>query len=632
MNPVLAPALLIVSLIQQAEQNASILAKFTNGVNPTMAQMLSQIPPGTNLFPYLGLFMNQTQRENLTTSISNRLSAFGEATLITAASAAVLSIYASLGMNTSSFQLGYMLRIGLLMLLVTISAMLCTIGVGYLSSKTATGMCRELRRDVFEKVESFSNVEFDQFSTASLITRSTNNITQVQMVIMMLIRLVFFAPILGTWGIILALQEDANLWWIIAVAVGLLLIIIMIVYKAVLPKFQSIQGLIDRMNLVARESFTGMMVVRAFNMQPFEEKRFDKSNVDLTKVSLFVNRVMVIMMPFMMLIMNGIIITIIWFGSHQVSTGTIQVGQMIAFMQYAIQIVMAFLMMSIMFIILPRASVAADRIAKVIETDVLIQDPKEPKKFAEPFRGTIEFQNVSFRYPRASENVLENITFTANPGETTAFIGATGSGKSTIVNLIPRFYEVTEGAIFADGINIRDVTQHDLREKIGFVPQKSSLFSGTIETNLLYANEAATPEELKYAVDISQAAEFVASKPEGMQTEIAQGGMNVSGGQKQRLSIARALVKKPPIYILDDSFSALDFKTDAALRQAFKSYAVGATLFIVSQRVSTIKNAEQIIVLDQGRIVGKGTHQELMESCPIYKDIALSQLTMEELS
>jgi ATP-binding cassette subfamily B multidrug efflux pump len=422
------------------------------------------------------------------------------------------------------------------------------------------------------------------------------------------------------------------MWWIIALAVVVLLGLILTVFSIALPKFRAIQSLIDRLNLVMRENLAGMMVIRAFNMQPFEEQRFDKANKDLTSTLLFINRIMVVMMPVMMLVMNVVMTTIIWVGSHQVANSTMQVGDMMAFMQYAMQIMFAFLMLSMMFIILPRASVSGDRIAAVLDTEPVIKDPDSPRQFPEPFRGMIEFRNVSFRYPGAEEDVLHSISFTATPGQTTAFIGTTGSGKSTIVTLIPRFYEVSDGAVFVDGIDIRQVAQHDLRDHIGYVPQKSSLFSGTIETNLLYANENASDKELKMAADIAQASEFIDSKPEGMQSEIAQGGMNVSGGQKQRMAIARALVKKAPIYIFDDSFSALDYKTDAALRKALKEHTGSSTLLIVTQRIATIKNAEQIIVLDEGHIVGMGTHQELMKDCEVYRGIALSQLSKEELA
>jgi ATP-binding cassette subfamily B protein len=535
-------------------------------------------------------------------------------------------------MNTTKLQNSYIINIGGLMLLLTLLSIICNIIVGYLAAKVAAGMGRDIRRDVFQKVESFSSTEFDKFSTASLITRTTNDITQIQMVIFMIIRMVFYAPLLGFGGIIKVVSKDSPLSWLIGLAVLVLISLIMVVFALALPKFRITQKLVDRINLVARENLAGMMVVRAFNMEEFEEDRFDKANLDLTAVSLFINRVMVVMMPMMMLIMNGLSLAIIWFGAKQVADANMQVGDMMAFLQYAMQIVMSFLMLSMMFIILPRASVSGDRIAEVLGTEPKIHDPKDPKKFTKSYKGTVEFRNVSFRYPGAEEDVLHDITFTAQPGQTTAFIGSTGSGKSTIVNLIPRFYEVTDGAILMDGTDIREVTQHDLREQIGYVPQKSALFSGTIESNMLYADKDATPEMLKSAIEISQAAEFVNSKPEGMEAEISQGGTNVSGGQKQRLSIARAIVKKPPIYILDDSFSALDFKTDAALRRAFKDKAANSTLIFVTQRVSTVRNAEQIIVLDEGRIVGKGTHNELMKTCETYKEIALSQLSMEELS
>ena len=504
--------------------------------------------------------------------------------------------------------------------------------VSYLSARIAAGTARDMRRGVFKTIESFSSAEFDKFSTASLITRTTNDITQIQMVIIMMVRMIFFAPIMGVGGIIRAMGKDSSMWWIIALAVVVLVSLVITVFSIALPKFKLIQKLIDRLNLVARENLSGILVIRAFNMQPFEEQRFDKANVDLTAVSLFINRVMVVMMPLMMFIMNSLSLLIIWVGAHQVAQANMQVGDMMAFMQYAMQIVFSFLMLSFMFIILPRASVSADRIADVLETAPSIVDPQTPKEFPAPFKGTIEFRDVSFRYPGADANVLCGISFTAQPGQTTAFIGSTGSGKSTIVNLIPRFYDVTEGAILVDGVDIREVTQHTLRDKIGYVPQKSTLFSGTIESNLRYADPGASPEQLKLATQIAQADEFITSSPEGMAAEVAQAGANLSGGQKQRLSIARAMVKQPPIYIYDDSFSALDFKTDAALRRALKEYSASSTLLIVTQRVSTIKNADQIIVLDEGEVVGKGSHPELMETCPTYKEIALSQLSLEELS
>jgi len=499
-----------------------------------------------------------------------------------------------------------------------------------LSAKIATGMSRDMRKDIFEKVENFSSTEFDTFSTASLITRSTNDITQVQMAIMMVIRLVFYAPILGVGGIIHALELAPSMWWILAMAVGILLSLILVVFYIALPKFKSIQKLVDRINLVARESLAGLMVVRAFNKQEFEEHRFDEANIDLTKVSLFINRVMVIMMPVMMMLMNVLVIIVIWVGSHGVANATLQVGDMIAFMQYAIQVTFAFLMLSLMFIILPRALVSLNRIAEVLKVDIMIQDPTNPRHFDEPFKGEIEFRNVSFRYTGAPENALNEISFTAQAGQFTALIGPTGSGKSTLVNLIPRLYEVTSGAILIDGVDVREVNQQELHNKIGYVPQNSVLFSGTIASNLLFANENASKDDLESSIETAQATEFVNSNPEGMSTEIAQGGKNVSGGQKQRLSIARALVQKAPINILDDSFSNLDFKTDIALRKALRKSISACTVLIVTQRVSTIIEADQIIVLDEGKIVGKGNHTELMEDCAIYRDIAISQLNLEE--
>jgi len=508
----------------------------------------------------------------------------------------------------------------------------CTVTVGYFSSRAAAGLARNLRRDVFTRIESFSNSEIDKFSTASLITRSTNDITQIQMVVIIMIRIVFYAPIMGVGGVIRAMNKDVSMWWIIALAVVVLTGLIITVFSISLPKFKMMQKLIDRLNLVTRENLSGMMVIRAFNMQPFEENRFDKANQDLTGTMLFVGRVMVTMFPVMMLILNGLSILIIWVGAHQVALSNMQVGDMMAFLQYSMQIVFSFLMLSFMFIILPRASVSGDRIAEVLAVEPVIRDPQNPRRFETPFKGTIEFRRVSFRYPGAEEDVLQDISFTAVPGQTTAFIGSTGSGKSTIVNLIPRFYDVTEGSILIDGSDIREVTQHELREKIGYVPQKGTLFSGTIESNLLYADENASPETLQDAVEISQAAEFISDRPEGIKADISQGGANISGGQKQRMSIARALVKKAPIYIFDDSFSSLDLKTDSALRRALKARTANSTLLIVTQRISTIKNAEQIIVLDDGRISGKGSHSELMQQCETYREIALSQLSMEELA
>ena len=545
---------------------------------------------------------------------------------------AVKSEYTALGMDTSKLQNRYILKIGLIMLAISLASGISAIVVGYLASKAAAGVARNLRRDVFRKVESFSNSEFDTFPVSSLITRTTNDITQLQMLTVMMIRLVIYAPIMGVGGIFMALNTDSKMWWTIALAVGALMTLILVMFNLVLPKFRIVQKLTDRLNQVARENLSGMMVIRAFNTQDFEEARFDQANRELTDTNLFVNRAMAAMMPFMMLIMNLTSLLIIWVGAHQVEKATMQVGDMIAFMQYAMQVVMSFLMMSIMFIMVPRAAVSAGRIADVLETDPVIKDPPQPKQFPTPFDARVEFRHVSFRYPGAEEDVLHDINFTAYPGQMTAIIGSTGSGKSTLVNLIPRFYDVTEGSILISGVDIRDVTQRDLRAKIGYNPQKAVLFTGTIASNLRYADEHASDDALSEAIRIAQATDLIAEKPEGLLTEIAQGGANVSGGQRQRLAIARSLVKNPPIYVFDDSFSALDYKTDSALRRALRARTRNSTVIVVSQRVSTIMYAEQIIVLDQGEIVGKGTHDMLLKTCDVYREIAQSQLNMEKLA
>jgi ATP-binding cassette subfamily B multidrug efflux pump len=627
LNPVLGKAFLVVSGIQQVLADPAKAASMGTG----MGFDLSKLPAGMDIFTVLGK-LPAAQLTKLSSTFDAKFAALGDNMIIQAAATPVKAEYVALGMDTGKLSSNYIIHVGMLMLLVTLLSGTCTIIVGYLAARTAAGLARDLRRNVFKRVESFSNTEFDKFSTASLITRSTNDITQIQMVVIMIIRMVIYAPIIGIGGVIRAIGKSANMWWIITLAVVVLLGLIMTVFVIALPKFKRIQSLIDRLNLVTREHLSGMMVIRAFNMQMFEETRFDKANQDLTSNSLFINRVMVIMMPLMMMVMNGVTVLIIWVGAHQIANSSMQVGDMMAFMQYAMQIVFAFLMLAMMFIVLPRAAVSGDRIADVLETEPVIEDPQDPKHFSEPFKGSIEFRNVSFRYPGAEEDVLHNITFTAQPGQTTALIGTTGSGKSTIVSLIPRFYDVTEGAILVDGTDIRQVTQHDLRDRIGYVPQKGMLFSGTIESNLLYGDQNASDEELKLAADIAQATEFISTNPDGIQSEVAQGGMNVSGGQKQRLSIARALVKKASIYIFDDSFSALDFKTDAALRKALKEHTGASTMMIVTQRIATIKNAEQIIVLDEGNIVGKGPHEKLMEDCEVYRGIALSQLSKEELA
>ncbi len=636
LNPILGRAWLAVSGIEQVMTDPSKAAAMAQ----SMGINLSKLPAGTDVFSLLAR-LPPAQIAQITAAIDKKVAMMGSSAITQAAAAPVRAEYIALGVDVSSLQTSYIMHTGSLMLMLSLLSGVCMVAVGYLSARAAAGMARDLRRNVFTRVESFSNTEFDRFSTASLITRSTNDITQIQMVVVMMLRMVIYAPIMGIGGVILAIGKSASMWWIIALAVVVLVGMVVTIFSISLPRFKIIQSLIDRLNLVTREALSGMMVIRAFNMQGFEEDRFDKANQDLTKTNLFVNRVMVIMMPGMMLIMNGLTLLILWVGAHQVAQSALRVGDMMAFLQYAIQIVFSFLMLSIMFIMLPRASVSADRIADVVETEPVIRDPQNPRSLGAlrpvpgvPLKelGTVEFRNVSFRYPGAEEDALHNISLIARPGQTTAIIGATGAGKSTLVNLIPRFYDVTGGCICVDGTDIRQVTQHDLRERIGYVPQKSTLFSGTIESNLRYADEQAVPAALTEAAGIAQAMEFINAMPEGMAAEISQGGMNVSGGQKQRLSIARALVKKAPIYIFDDSFSALDFKTDAALRRAMKAKTASSILFIVTQRVSTIMNAEQILVLDEGRIVGAGTHGELMENCPTYREIALSQLSMEELA
>lgn len=542
------------------------------------------------------------------------------------------AFYTELGVDVDKMQMDYILSEGFMMLLITLVGALALISVVFLSSKVGAALSRNLRKDIFNKVETFSNEEFDHFASSSLITRTTNDVTQVQMLVTMGIRIFFYAPILAVGGIIMIFRTNVSMVWIIALAVTLLVGMIGIIFSVAVPKFKMTQKLVDRLNLVAREGLSGLMVVRAFGNQDFEAKRFDKANRNLADTLLFVNRVMIVLMPFMMLIMNLTVIMIVWFGAKQIDASNLQIGQMMAFMQYAMQVIMSFLMISMVFIIFPRAEVSANRIADVLEVKNKIVDPKDPKSFDPSKEGTVEFDHVSFRYAKANEDVLTDISFTAQRGQTTAFIGATGSGKSTLINLIPRFYDVTAGSIKVNGVDVRDVTQEALHDAISYVPQRGMLLSGTVNFNLKYGKQDATEEEVRKASDIAQATDFITQKEEGFETNIAQAGANVSGGQKQRLSIARALVKGAPIVIFDDSFSALDFKTDSRLREALHRELWDTTLLIVAQRVSTIMNADQIIVLEEGKVVGKGTHQELLKSCPTYYEIASSQLSQEELA
>lgn len=575
--------------------------------------------------------MPQEQKQAFVSEIEKKTEELPDTITEQAAVNYVKEAYADLGIDMDELQFRYLFSTGAKMIGLAFLGMAASVLVGFLASRVGAAAGRDLRGRVFKKVVGYSSNEFDHFSTASLITRSTNDIQQVQFIIVMLLRIVLYAPILAIGGIVQVFQTNVSMSWIIGLAVVLIALVVLVLFAVAMPKFKSLQKLVDKVNLVMREILTGLPVIRAFSTEKHEEKRFDKANMDLMKTNLFVNRAMTFMMPIMMLIMNGISVLIMWSGAKGINDGQMQVGDMMAFIQYTMQIIMGFLMICMLSVMLPRAAVAADRVDEVLSSRTVIHDPKTPKKFEEKQKGVLTFDHVSFKYPGADENVLEDITFTAKPGETTAIIGSTGSGKSTLVNLIPRFYDVTDGSIRLDGTDIREVTQHDLRDKLGYVPQKGLLFSGDIASNIMFGNPEGGGQEMKEAAQIAQATEFIEAKPNKYETPISQGGSNVSGGQKQRLSIARAIAKRPEVFIFDDSFSALDFKTDVALRKALKKRTKESTVLIVAQRISTILNAEQIIVLDDGKIAGIGTHKELLRNCEVYKQIAASQLSEKEL-
>ncbi|KLO23178.1 ABC transporter [Marinitoga sp. 1197] len=577
------------------------------------------------------IFLPLNKRIDFANNIYEKINILGDEMVKQFLIQSVKTEYEKLGIDLYNSQKKYILKTGVWMLLVTLIGVISAIIVGLLGSKTAAGLAKDLRKKIFSKVENFSGEEMDKFSTASLITRTTNDITQIQNLMVILIRIVFYAPILAVGGLIRALDKSPSMSWIIGVAVISLLVFIGTIFAFALPKFKLIQKLVDKLNLVSRESLTGMMVIRAFNTQEREKKRFDEVNKELTKTNLFVNRLMAFLMPAMLFVMNGTMLLIVWVGAHKIDNFNLQVGDMMAFIQYAMQIIFSFLMMAMIFILFPRASVSASRVAEVLEVEPTIVDPEKPKNIKKT-NGKIEFKNVYFKYPGGEDYALKNITFTAMPGQTTAIIGSTGSGKSTLINLIPRFYDVDKGQVLIDDIDVRELTQNELRKYIGYVPQKSVLFSGTIESNIKYGNENLTDEEMEKVADVSESLEFINKLPKRFKEEVSQEGKNFSGGQKQRLSIARALAKKPKILIFDDSFSALDFKTDLSVRKKMKEYTKNSTIIIVAQRISTIMNAEQIIVLDEGEIVGKGTHEELMKTCSTYREIAYSQLSEEELA
>ena len=625
------PELIVYGLESDDESAKMIQQQMKNNMTSNMSMAnANQNLENMDMFAMLQS-MPKEQKNNLIKEMDNQLINLPDAMISQSAVSFVKNEYNEIGIDTGKLQTQYILTTGAKMIGITILSVVASITVGFLASRVGASLGRTLRSKTFEKVMRFSSKEMTEFSTASLITRSTNDIQQIQQMTVMMLRMVFFAPFMAIGGIYKALSTNASMAWIIGVAVLGVVVIVGILFATVMPRFKKLQNLVDRLNLVTREILTGLPVIRAFSTEKFEENRFDGVNKDLTKVNMFVNRMMSCMMPAMMLVMNAISVLIVWIGAKNIDTGAMQVGDMMAFIQYTMQIVMSFLMISMISVMLPRAAVSANRINEVLEKDIIIKEDKNPQAFDASKKGLVEFKNVSFKYPDADEDILHDINFTANSGETTAFIGSTGSGKSTLINLILRFHDVTEGEIKVDGVNIKNVKLHDLREKIGYVPQKGVLFSGTIDSNLRYGKKDATQEDIIKAAKIAQSIDFINDKEDKFDSEISQGGSNVSGGQKQRLSIARAIAKDPEIFIFDDSFSALDFKTDAKLRKALKSETSNSTVLIVAQRISTILDADQIVVLDEGRIVGKGTHKELLKNCEIYKEIALSQLSKEEL-
>ena len=617
LNSILAIPMMSAGSLEDEEKAAEIKTQMGLPEESDLWQVLEQLP--------------QEQLDAMKDSLTEKIEEMPESIVTQAAVQFVQTEYEAQGIDVDAMQIQYLMTSGLKMLAMALVIMLAAVSVTFLSSRVAAFLGRNLRNGVYRKVISFSGEELNHFSTASLITRSTNDIQQVQLVFAMIFRIVLYAPILGVGGVLKVLQTDVSMTWILGVAVVAILILVGFLFAVAMPKFKILQYRIDELNLVSREILTGLSVIRAFSREKHEEERFEEVNERLTKTNLFVNRCMTFMMPAMMLIMNGITVLIIYNGSHAVDNGTMQVGNMMAFMQYAMQIIMSFLMITIMSIMLPRASVSAKRINEIMETKVSIESPETAKIPENNKKGEVRFEHVGFAYPGAEEETLSDINFTAQKGETVAFIGSTGSGKSTLVNLIPRFFDVTSGKILVDGVDIREMGLHDLRERIGYVPQKGVLFSGTIDSNIRYGKEDATKEEVNRAAEIAQAQEFIGQKEKGMESEIAQGGTNVSGGQKQRLSIARAIAKNPEIYIFDDSFSALDYKTDVVLRRALKKETKDATTLIVAQRISTILHADKILVLDEGKIVGEGTHKELLKTCEVYQQIAMSQLSKEEL-